>query len=94
MAEYHLPDPSESILDEAARLTATEREAAYGRPLDNHLRIARIWTAILGTTVTPGQVALCMAGVKLSRLAATPSHRDSVVDLAGYARVYQRIEGI
>lgn len=91
MAEYHVNDLPESVLDEAARITAHEREIAYGSPLANHQRIAAIWSVILGVEVTPGQVALCMAGTKLARLAHTPMHRDSVVDLAGYARAYQRI---
>lgn len=72
------------ILSEAARLTTTERDKAYGTPRTNHDRIAGIWSVILGIEVTPEQVALCMAGVKIARLVETPTHLDSFIDGAAY----------
>lgn len=59
----------------------------YGDVLDNHNRIAAIWSVILGVTVKSEQVALCMAGMKIARLCNTPDHQDSWIDLAGYAAV-------
>jgi hypothetical protein len=91
VAEYYLPSSPESILAEAARVTSQDRERDYGHPLPNHQRIAALWSAILGVQVTPEQVVLCMIGTKIARLTVTPDHRDSVVDIAGYARAYQRI---
>jgi hypothetical protein len=35
-----------------------------------------------------------MGQVKVARLIQSPSHRDSVVDIAGYASVYASIVGI
>jgi hypothetical protein len=75
------------ILDEANRLTHGDRDKNYGTPYINHKRIADIWTVILGIEVTPSQVALCMAGVKIARLVETPDHLDSFVDLAAYAAI-------
>jgi hypothetical protein len=75
------------ILDEANRLTHGDRDKNYGTPYINHKRIAEIWTVILGIEVTPSQVALCMAGVKIARLVETPNHLDSFVDLAAYAAI-------
>ena len=75
------------ILDEANRLTHGDRDKNYGTPYINHKRIAEIWTVILGIEVTPSQVALCMAGVKIARLVETPDHLDSFVDLAAYASI-------
>lgn len=75
------------ILTEADRLTSTDRNKAYGPPLLNHQRIAAIWSVVLGIDVTPTQVALCMAGVKLARLAQTPDHLDSFVDGAAYMAI-------
>lgn len=75
------------ILDEANRLTHGDRDKNYGTPYINHKRIAEIWTVILGIEVTPSQVALCMAGVKIARLVETPDHLDSFVDLAAYAAI-------
>ena len=62
-----------------------ERGETYGHPRDDFGRTARLWAAYLGVPVTPEQVGICLALVKVSRLAATPGHRDSLVDLAGYA---------
>ena len=70
---------------EAARATVADRGEDYGSVWDNHERIAVIWTALIGIQIEPEHVAMMMAGVKLARLAATPDHQDSWVDLAGYA---------
>jgi hypothetical protein len=77
----------EEILQEALRLTSTDRQKNYGEPFINHKRIADIWTVLLGVDVTPSQVALCMVGVKLARLVETPDHQDSFVDLCAYGAI-------
>lgn len=75
------------VLAEAARLTAGERDKTYGSPMRNHERIAAIWSVILGIEVRPDQVALCMVGTKLARLAETWDHEDSFVDAAAYCGI-------
>jgi hypothetical protein len=77
----------EEILQEALRLTSTDRQKNYGEPLINHQRIADIWTVLLGVEVSPSQVALCMVGVKLARLVETPDHEDSFIDLCAYGSI-------
>ncbi len=74
------------ILDEAGHIRAA-RGAIYGHPYINHRRIADFWTTYLGYPITPDQVAMCMALVKVSRLAETAGHRgrDGYVDLCAYA---------
>lgn len=72
-------------LERAIQVVMRDREAVHGNPGDTFAKIAMIWTAILGHDVDPSQVALCLAGLKLARLAGNPSHSDSWVDLAGYA---------
>lgn len=74
----------EIILERAAALVAGERDQQYGSPRDNFKRIALIWTAILGIPVTEEQVALCMSGVKIARLAHDPTSMDGWIDSAGY----------
>jgi hypothetical protein len=74
------------ILHEAARLTAKDRQQTYGDPRTNHCRIADLWTTYLGNEVTPQQVAICMALVKVARLMQTETE-DSFVDLAAYAAI-------
>ena len=71
------------ILREANDLIHGDRQKAYGPPAENFQRIADGWAVIGGAPVTPEQVALCMAWLKIARLRVGP-HRDSYVDGAAY----------
>jgi hypothetical protein len=75
------------ILTEAGNLINGERDATYGEPLTNHKRIALLWQVVLGTEISPAEVAICMALVKIARLVQTPNHEDSYIDLVGYAAI-------
>ena len=75
------------ILDEAKRLTQSDRQDTYGDPLTNHQRIADLWSVYLETEITPSQVALCLCLVKIARLIQTPDHIDSFIDLAAYGAI-------
>jgi len=75
------------ILDEAKRLTHSDRQNTYGDPLTNHQRIADLWSVYLETEITPSQVALCLCLVKIARLMQTPDHIDSFIDLAAYGAI-------
>lgn len=83
-------EPPTSVLDEAKAVIA-ERGENYDHPLPNHQRIAAMWSVILGGDVTPLQVVQCMMAVKLCRLIATPTHRDSLTDICGYAACAEQI---
>lgn len=75
------------VLNAAAELTGSERNAQHGDPVANHERIAAVWSVILGQRVEPYQVALCMAGMKLARLAYNPELADSYIDGAAYLAI-------
>lgn len=82
-----------NILEEANKITSTDRNQDYGHPYDNHDDIARGWEVILGllpTTLDPAKVALCMIWVKLCR-EKHRAKRDNSVDIAGYAWVLSQI---
>lgn len=85
---------SESILLEAERLTSADRNKAYGEPLDNFEHTAALVNAQFGHKLrepfTAEDFAVLMILCKLSRLKTTPTHRDSMTDIAGYARCLQR----
>jgi hypothetical protein len=77
---------------EASRLVRNgARQQAYGHPREDFKRTAAMWSAFLGVELTAHQATLMMAMLKISRLAATPEHRDSIVDLVGYSIVYDRL---
>lgn len=71
---------------EAAREAVIGRPASYGAPEDSFGRLAEVWCAIFPERRwTAADVALALAALKLVRLSFNPEHRDSAVDLAGYA---------
>lgn len=78
---------AKQILSEAFTLMSGDRQESYGDPTANHDRIAAIWSIILGVPVSAEQVALCMAGMKLARLAYDPTHLDSYIDGAAYMAI-------
>lgn len=79
----------ENVLKRANDVVS-KRGQVYGTPLDDFRRTAKIWSGILGIDVRPEQVALCMMGVKMSRLSQTPDHDDSNLDIAGYSWCYEQ----
>ncbi len=81
-----------TILDEAGELVDGPREAEYGHPADDFARVADAADALhLYPTDGPLSHALYMILVKIQRLVKTPDHHDSIVDIAGYARTYEKI---
>ena len=82
---------SETILEEAERLVAGDRQWAYDHPKDNCTRIGQIWGTILERdSIPPETVALMMIGLKVARQMFRPT-RDNLVDIAGYSRVIDLI---
>lgn len=91
VATMLLPDDNRSILDEAEEIVNGARQTAYGHPIDDFTKTAKMWSGLFGVDITAEQVALGMMAVKMSRLLNTPNHRDSMVDIAGYAKTYQMV---
>ena len=71
-------------LKAAAECVCGSREEDYGSPGDNFAVIAALWTAYTGTDITPKDVAMMMALLKIAR-AKAGGKPDTYVDLAGYA---------
>jgi hypothetical protein len=85
-AKPQMPENSEGILTEALSAVTARR----GSPSENFTRCAEHWNSYLRSkglqaSLGPLDVALMMVLVKVSRLEETPTHRDSWVDIAGYA---------
>lgn len=82
-----------SICDEAKYITGEERMKMYGHPKKNFQDIADLWSAYLKIEVKATDVAHLMILMKIARQQGG-FKRDSVVDIAGYARNVAQIEGI
>lgn len=85
-----------AVLEKARACVCGEREEDYGSPEDSFGCIAELWEAYLRAacvspnaiiTVTPTDVAMMMALLKIARVGTSfvGGTADSFVDLAGYA---------
>ena len=69
----------------------SDRGETYGDVKTNFKQIADFWSLHLrnrhgaALELTPGDVASMMILLKVARLAHTPDHMDSWVDIAGYS---------
>jgi hypothetical protein len=75
----------DAILAAAAQAVTRDRAATHGQPENSFGRIAGVWSALLGVTITPAQVCLMLAALKSCRAWDNPAHADNWIDLAGYA---------
>lgn len=80
-----------SVLREALEIVDGDRDTLYGDPTENHTRAAAIFNAIAGRELSAADIAMVQIAVKLARLHNRPGHRDSHVDLAGYAALLAEI---
>jgi len=87
-----------SMLHRAEDIITGARQNDYGDKLQNFSQIAMLWQGTLATKLAPGNlisaedVALCMMQVKIARLAKSPDHKDSILDIAGYAGCYDKLQ--
>jgi Domain of unknown function (DUF6378) len=89
--------PRQELLEEAIKITTSDRNKSYGNPEDNFTNIANLWNAYFRAKLAQGKfgedniwvnnadVAQMMILMKIARLATNPGHRDSALDVAGYA---------
>lgn len=95
--------PAKSVLEIANDIIYGDREQAYGSPRFNLDSIAQFWSVYLrrkfpgpseGMEFTGEDVAQLMILLKTARLIHNPSHKDSLVDQAGYAALQGRIQDL
>ena len=92
-------DVKQSVLAEAHNIIYGDREKTYGHPSKNLQTIADMWTAyvhsasdgaLVDLEFSPEDVAVMMILLKAARLGNDITHRDSVVDICGYAALIER----
>lgn len=82
-----------TILDTAKSLIYGDRQREYGSASENFADIAAGWSTIVHTAVTPEQVCLMMAWLKICRANKdNGNHTDSLVDCAGYMGCIEKIK--
>lgn len=90
--------PTSSLAADANATVHGPREAEYGSKLQNFTQIAMLFQGTLatkllpGSRITPEDVALLMMQVKIARLVKSPDHKDSILDVAGYAICYDELQ--
>jgi hypothetical protein len=87
-----------NVLQEAEQIIYGDRETTYGSPDKNLKVIASYWTTHLNASygknlsLTVDDVCVMMMLLKQARLANSPKHRDSLVDVVGYAALKDRCD--
>ena len=83
------PPPTETILEEAQRITSGDRDRQYGHPRLHWSRTVGAINAMFGTSFEPHEWGYCMILDKLAR-EQNGHKRDNLTDCAGYARCVER----
>ena len=86
------------MLHQAQELVQGARQSDYGDKLQNFTQIAMLFQGTLAqklqpnARITPEDVAILMMQVKIARLAKSPDHFDSIMDVAGYAACFSMLQ--
>lgn len=80
------------IFSQARELINGDRQQDYGDKQTNFQRIADLWTAYSDSPFSPKDVAVMMILVKVARIANTENHKDSWLDIIGYAGIGEDLE--
>lgn len=78
------------ILNTAQHLIDNDRQKAYGDPVVMWQRVAKVWSVIFKTDISPEQALLAMCALKAVRQSVRHSD-DNLVDMAAYAELIARI---
>ncbi len=72
------------VLAEADKYVSVDRAATHGDMEDNFREIAELWTQYTESTISPLDVSVMMALLKIARLKSNPDNIDNWVDACGY----------
>lgn len=74
----------EEILNRAIKCVCTDRNTQYGEPEDSFRVISYLWETYLNRPLTPHDVGIMMALLKIARIMTGQTKADNYVDAAGY----------
>ena len=89
-----------NVLEAAQDIIFGDREKTYGKPSKNLDCIVDLWNTYLMSKfdgdlpklLTNKDVAVMMVLLKTARLANDLTHRDSLIDICGYAALVERCD--
>lgn len=87
----YIDENPESILQEAERIVSGDRDKDYGSVKENFGKIAQMWSAITGASITERQVGWMMIALKAAR-DTHKEKRDNLVDAVGYVLCMEKME--
>ena len=70
-----------------------QRVQVYGDPTETFVRIAQVWSGVLGVEVNPTDVPLCLIGMKIVRTTEAPDYSDNSDDIEGYLDIFRQLVG-
>ena len=88
--KYLTMTKTEQLFEEVIQILHA-RGSQYGHPIENHKRIAQLWSAYLNYPIQPNEVAILMCLVKISRQAEDPRVDDNYKDALGYISIAKTI---
>ena len=83
---------SEHFLNQAQALVRGQRQKDYGDKVDNHINIAKLWSAYKDVDITPHDVAIMMALLKIARTKLGSVSMDTYIDMAAYGAIAGEIK--
>lgn len=72
------------ILSLASQLVNTDRNDQHGDITENHINIAKLWSAYKGVEFTAHEVAIMMTLLKIARTKLGQVNPDDYIDASGY----------
>lgn len=76
-----------AVCREAAEVVSGNGRTVPRDPMRCHARIAALWSAFLGVTISPTDAALMMVLLKAARAITGDFNRDDYIDMTGYAAI-------
>ena len=84
----------EEILEQAKQIVCTDREETYGEPENNFSLIAALWSTYISKELSPEDVAIMMALLKIARIKTGKYKADNYIDICGYVSCAGKLGGI
>ena len=83
---------SKHFLNQAKVLVEGQRHKDYGDKVNNHINIAKLWSAYKDVEITPHDVAIMMTLLKIARTKLGEVSKDTYIDMAAYGAIAGEIK--